>query len=201
MSTRKETEEVMRRMEARRRAAEKKRRRTKRVLITIGVVLAVLLILVGMVYGIFRHYYDMMHHDNTETSPSILSTIAPDDDVDPTATNSDKNAINNAKDNIKNNQAADIVFHNQNMNHASPPSIRIPLPIAAKRKGRSRIILQMRPGVDPAPPKNQKRSSNRNDFSISANCCEFVTAVGFIRVLDFWMKKHYLNGVMKMQMN
>ena len=112
MSTRKETEEVMRRMEARRRAAEKKRRRTKRVLITIGVVLAVLLILVGMVYGIFRHYYDMMHHDNTETSPSILSTIAPDDDVDPTATNSDKNAINNAKDNIKNNQAADIVFHN-----------------------------------------------------------------------------------------
>lgn len=111
MSTKKETEEVMRRMEARRRAAEKKRRRTKRTLIIVGVVLAVLLILVGMVYGIFHHYYNLMHHDNGTTNPSILSTISPDDDVDPTATNSDKDAIDKAHDNINKGQAADIVFH------------------------------------------------------------------------------------------
>ena len=111
MSTKKETEEVMRRMEARRRAAVKKRRRTKRTLIIVGVVLAVLLILVGMVYGIFHHYYNLMHHDNGTTNPSILSTISPDDDVDPTATNSDKDAIDKAQDNINKGQAADIVFH------------------------------------------------------------------------------------------
>ena len=111
MSTKQETDEVMRRLEARRAAAAKKRKRTKRTLIIVGVVLAVILILVGMVYGIFRHYYDMMHHDSSETTPSILSSIAPDDDVDPTATNSDKNTIDQAKDNIKNNQVSDIAFH------------------------------------------------------------------------------------------
>lgn len=112
MSTQKETEEILRRMEARRQAAAKKRRRTKRALTIVGIVLAVILILVGMVYGIFRRYYNMMHHDSGETNPSILSTIDPDDDVDPTATNSDKNAINKAQSNIKDNQVTDIVFHN-----------------------------------------------------------------------------------------
>lgn len=111
MSTKQETDEIMRRMAARHLAAQRKRRRTKRIITIVCIVLAVILILVGMVYGIFRHYYDMMHHDNGATAPSILSTIAPDDDVDPTATNSDKNTIDHAKDNIRNNQVGDIVFH------------------------------------------------------------------------------------------
>ena len=111
MSTQQETEQVLRNLERRRREAARKRRRTKRILIAVCVIIGILLLLFGIAYGVFHHYYSMMNIDRDNTIPSVLGTIDPDDDVDPNATNSDEDTIKEIENNIQGNVGKnDIVF-------------------------------------------------------------------------------------------
>lgn len=109
MSTKKETEEVMRSLQRRKKAASK-RHKQQRILIGVAIAVAAILALLGIIYCIFSRYYNMMNYvDGTD---EVYDTIAKDDDYDPTATDSAADIIQDMENNIENNVGQnEIVFH------------------------------------------------------------------------------------------